>query len=139
MELGPLWIGDLGTSWSTKHSFPKGDKQLPETPVSASLVSLPSWSLGPQHPSSSNGLPFLFVLFLHRSPFPLLKYLTSLPVLSSLSCPSKRVGIRQLQHHSSQPVIPCLSGWQRLTFTRDKQWWERHASHRADCGPAGTA
>ena len=67
-----------------------------------------------------------------------LHFILSLCPLLLLSSPSETVDIRQLQHHSSQPVIPCPSGWQWLTFTGDKQWWERHASHRADCGPAGT-
>ena len=85
MELGPFWGGDLGTSWSTKHSFLIGDRQLPETPVSASshLVSLPSWSLGPQFPYSSNGLSFFAFSF--TIPFSL-SWNTLLLCLSSHLC-----------------------------------------------------
>ena len=130
MELGPFWGGDLGASWSTKHSFPIGDRQLPETPVSASprLVKSAFLVPGASVPLSKQRFPLPLCPFPSPFPFssPAVSHFSVCPLVS-LSCPSKRVGIRQRQHHSSHPVI-CPSGWQHLTFTGDKQWCDRHAS-----------
>ena len=58
----------------------------------------------------------------------------------SLSHPSKRVDVRQLQHHSSQRVSPIPLGQQWLTLMGDEQvcrpwpagspWWEIYKSER---------
>ena len=100
MELGPFWGGDLGTSWSTKHSFLIGDRQLPETPVSASshLVSLPSWSLGPQFPYSSNGLSFAFSFTI---PF-------SLSWNTLLLCLSSHLSVLSFQESGHQAATASL-------------------------------
>ena len=127
----PLLGEDLGTSGTSKHCFPVGDKWPPEPLVSASLhlVSLPSWLLGVSVPSFRQCFPF-------PPPFPFPS--PEISLLLSLSCPSDRVDVRQLQHHSSQVVRPAPSGRQRLTLMGDRQRWERLASHRADFGPVGS-
>ena len=124
MELGPFWGGDLGASWSTKHSFPIGDRQLPETPVSASprLVKSAFLVPGASVPLFKQRFPLPLCPFPSPFPFPspAISHSSVCPLVS-LSCPSKRVGIRQRQHHSSHPVVmslwlatPHLHRWQAV-------------------------
>ena len=83
--------------------------------------------LGPQFPCSGNAFPSPLVLFpssFSLCPFPSPE--TSL-LLHSLSSPSERADVGQLEHRSSQ-LGP-------LTMKDDKPRWKGLTSHRADLGP----
>ena len=118
-----------GSGYLHEHhmQLPMGDKCPSQPLVSASpRLNLPFSTLGPQFPHSDSAFPSPLVLFpssFSLCPFPS----PEISLLHSLSSPSERADVGQLQHHSSQ-LGP-------LTLKDDKQRWEGLTSYRADLGP----